>query len=91
MVKACSMEHMRWIHDKYKKELKMIDPTPNEITAARRGGSAAMQYADSIGLQLNRVPTQAEWDQFCLCFAGAYTEALAEFCRPPFPETKDAP
>jgi len=88
---ACSMAHMHWLEFVFKESHKMIDPTPNEKMSAMKGGSAAMQYAESIGLSFNRIPSQAEWDQFCLCFAGAYTETLANYCRPPFPTAGDLP
>ena len=62
----------------------MIDSTPNERAAALAGGKMGAEYLESIGATDLARLTPSQWEQFCLCVAGGYTETMAIFNEVPF-------
>lgn len=82
---ACSMEHLNIIQEKK----GMIDPTPNEETAALFGGSQGGEYLESIGKTNLAALSAEEWKTFLLCVVGGYSTKMMEYNSMPFEEKEN--
>lgn len=72
---ACSMRCLDLVF----RACGMIDPTPNERAAIRRGGAMGGEYLESLGKSDLARLSETEWLTFVEAVITGYCDALREF------------